>query len=113
MLPDKYKSMQTTTVDMYVLSVKPVDSDKEWCIKANTKVKGKLKSAAISGDTIIVKVRYLFFDFFFVLAEISSINIFRLNWHLELPFGLVKCIENTLIQNQEYMTLRQFYQIYC
>lgn len=72
MLPDEYKSMQTTTVDMYVLSVKPADFDKEWCVKADTMVKEKLKSAENSNDTIIVKVKCLFFDFIIILyAEIN------------------------------------------
>lgn len=61
-LPDKYKSMPTTIVDMYVSSVKPVDCDKVWSVKADSLVKEQLKLAEKFRNTIIVKVRYLLFD---------------------------------------------------
>lgn len=76
--------MPTTTVDMYVLSVKPVDFDNEWCVKADTLVKEKLKSAANSSNTIIVKVKHLFFDYYyyyhnFYFASRNEYMFFRLN----------------------------------
>lgn len=71
MLPGEYKSIPTTTVDMYMLSVKPVDFDQEWCIKADTLIKEKLKSAEHSNDTIIVKVKYLFFDYYYFYYFVS------------------------------------------
>lgn len=58
-LPEEYEHLHSTVVDMFVSSVKPVDSDRMWCMKADAMIKEKLKFANNFNDTIIVKVRYL------------------------------------------------------
>jgi len=55
-LPDMLKSIHTTTVDMFLASVKPIGFDKTWCTQANHRLIKHLKDATICNNTIIVKV---------------------------------------------------------
>lgn len=57
------KSIPTTTVDIFLSSVKPSDLDKKWCLLANARVNKLLKMAEDCCDTIIVNVRDLQYDF--------------------------------------------------
>jgi len=56
MLPDVLKSIPTTTVDIFLASVKPIGFDKMWCIQANQRVQKHLKNVDICNNKIIVKV---------------------------------------------------------
>lgn len=60
MLPDVLKNIQTTTVDIFLTTAKPIDFDKTWCSQANLYVKKELKYAENCCDTIIVKVSILY-----------------------------------------------------
>lgn len=59
MLPDVLKYIPTTTVDVFLTSVKPIDYDKTWFPQANVHVKKKLQQIEDCSDTIIVKVEYI------------------------------------------------------
>jgi len=50
------KSVHTTTVDMFVASIKPIGFDKTWSTKANHCLIKHLKDVNICNNTIIVKV---------------------------------------------------------
>lgn len=52
-----FKNIPTTTVDIFLACVKPVDLDKIWCSQANICVKKELTFSEICKDTIIIKVR--------------------------------------------------------
>lgn len=52
-LPDMFKNIPTTTVDIILACVKPVDLDKKWCSQANICVRNQL----LINDSFIVKVR--------------------------------------------------------
>ncbi|XP_025202131.1 putative ATP-dependent RNA helicase TDRD12 [Melanaphis sacchari] len=56
-LPDQLKSIPTTTVDMFLASVKPIGFDKTWYSHANNCVLKHLKDADTCNNTIIVKVK--------------------------------------------------------
>lgn len=56
-LPDLLKSIPTTTVDMFLASVKPIGFDKTWCTHANTCVLKHLKEGEICNNTFIVKIK--------------------------------------------------------
>lgn len=60
-LPDVIKCIPSTTVDIFLVSVKPVDGDNTWCHQAKIRVKKQLKFADDCKDTIIVKVRFIYF----------------------------------------------------
>lgn len=48
--------MPTTTADIFLASVKPVDSDTHWCSKADLWVENQLKLAQDCNSTFIVDV---------------------------------------------------------
>ncbi|CAI6372649.1 unnamed protein product [Macrosiphum euphorbiae] len=56
-LPDMLKSVHTTTVDMFVASIKPIGFDKTWPTQANHCLIKHLKDVNICNNTIIVKVK--------------------------------------------------------
>ncbi|XP_060864055.1 putative ATP-dependent RNA helicase TDRD12 isoform X2 [Metopolophium dirhodum] len=56
-LPDMLKSVHTTTVDMFVASIKPIGFDKIWPIQANHRIIKHLKDVNVCNNTIIVKVK--------------------------------------------------------
>lgn len=58
-LPNEWKIIPTTTVDIYVASVRPIDLDKTWCSQANFLVKKRLQFAQDCKDTLIVNVSCL------------------------------------------------------
>jgi len=55
-LPDTLKSINTTTVDMFLASIRPIGFDKTWCTQANHRLTKLLKDVTICNNTIIVKV---------------------------------------------------------
>ncbi|XP_060837177.1 putative ATP-dependent RNA helicase TDRD12 isoform X2 [Rhopalosiphum padi] len=57
LLPDMLRSIHTTTVDMFLASVKPIGFDKTWCTHANNHVVKHLKDANICNNPIIVKIK--------------------------------------------------------
>lgn len=56
-LPDMLKSVPTTTVDMFLASIKPIGFDKTWSNQANHHLIKHLKDVNICNNTIIVKVK--------------------------------------------------------
>jgi len=55
-LPDMLKSIHTTTVDMFLASIKPIGFDKTWSTQANHRLIKHLKNVNICNNPIIVKV---------------------------------------------------------
>lgn len=60
-LPDVLKNIQTTTVDIFLASVKPLDFAREWSVRATNFIKSQIKNAVenLYIAPIVINVRYL------------------------------------------------------
>ncbi|XP_050427955.1 putative ATP-dependent RNA helicase TDRD12 [Adelges cooleyi] len=95
-LPERLKSLPTSTVDLILACVKPVDYDKTWCPQANILVKKDLQYIEDCQESLIIKIKMA------LGTTVWMEHLYRKYWHAKKKIYVNELVLPDLLVDKGY-----------